>query len=151
VAKHMCPLPFLQEAEVLEACVHHLVKQCGLQPGQLGVISPYAAQVSLLSKKLQKAGMRVNGSGSGDSQDGEQLMPSWRIVCASRLHVCNGQFLRLSSTLFFNCCVAGCCDVFLLQTSTCPLTWRSSQWMATRGVRRTSSCSALSGPTAARR
>lgn len=66
---------FLQEAEVLEACVHHLVKQCGLQPGQLGVISPYAAQVSLLSKKLQKGGMRVNGSGSGDSQDGEQLMP----------------------------------------------------------------------------
>jgi hypothetical protein len=69
---------FLQEAEVLEACAHHLVKRCGLQPGQLGVISPYAAQVSLLSKKLQKGGMRVNGSGNGDSQDGEQLMPYMR-------------------------------------------------------------------------
>lgn len=63
-----------QEAAVVEACVRHLVERCGLLPGQLGVITPYAAQVALLSKWLHKAGMRTNGSGSSggwDSQDGE--------------------------------------------------------------------------------
>lgn len=49
-----------------------LVECCGLQPGQLGVISPYAAQVSLLSKGLQQRGFNINGSGgsSWDSMDG---------------------------------------------------------------------------------
>jgi hypothetical protein len=58
---------------VLEDCVHHLVKHCGLLPGQLGVITPYAAQVSLLTRKLQASGFNINGSGgsSWDSLDGE--------------------------------------------------------------------------------
>lgn len=61
---------------MLEACVRHLVERCGLLPRQLGVITPYAAQVALLSRRLQKAGMRINGSGGSssgwDSQDGEE-------------------------------------------------------------------------------
>jgi hypothetical protein len=64
----------LQEAAVLEDCVRYLVERCKLQPGQLGVITPYAAQVALLGKRLQKQGFNVNGSGrssSWDSQDGK--------------------------------------------------------------------------------
>jgi superfamily I DNA and/or RNA helicase len=64
----------LQEAAVVEDCVRHLVERCNLQPGQLGVITPYAAQVALLSKRLQKQGYNINGSGSSgswDSQGGE--------------------------------------------------------------------------------
>ena len=57
---------------MLEECVQLLVKS-GLQPGQLGVITPYAAQVSLLSKRLQQRGYNINGSGGSgwDSFDGE--------------------------------------------------------------------------------
>lgn len=59
---------------MLEDCVRYLVERCNLLPGQLGVITPYAAQVALLSKRLQKRGFNINGSGSSgswDSQDGE--------------------------------------------------------------------------------
>lgn len=57
---------------MVEDCVKVLVERCGLQPGQLGVITPYAAQVSLLSKGLQQRGFSINGSGgsSWDSMDG---------------------------------------------------------------------------------
>lgn len=59
---------------MLEGCVRYLVERCSMQPGQLGVITPYAAQVALLSKRLQKQGYNINGSGSSswDSQGGER-------------------------------------------------------------------------------
>lgn len=63
----------LQEAAVLEGCVRLLVESCGLQPGQLGVITPYATQVALLSKRLQRGGFNVNGSGGSGGWDGEDV------------------------------------------------------------------------------
>lgn len=65
----------LQEATILEDCVHFLVSRCRMAPGQLGVITPYAAQGSLLCRRLQQRGYNINGSGGGgswgDPQDGE--------------------------------------------------------------------------------
>jgi hypothetical protein len=68
----------LQEAAVLESCLQLLIERCGLMPGQLGVITPYAAQVALLSKQLQARGFSINGSGRSsagwDSEDGKQRL-----------------------------------------------------------------------------
>lgn len=44
-------------------------QRCGLLPGQLGVITPYAAQVSLLSRRLQQRGISINGSSRSSSWD----------------------------------------------------------------------------------
>jgi hypothetical protein len=73
-------LLLLQEAAVLEDCVHFLVSRCRMSPGQLGVITPYAAQVSLLARRLQQRGYDINGSGGGggwgDALDGEETAVS---------------------------------------------------------------------------
>jgi superfamily I DNA and/or RNA helicase len=53
-----------------------LVQRCGLAPGDLGVISPYAAQVSLLSKQLQERGYTINArGGSSDQEDDGETGP----------------------------------------------------------------------------
>lgn len=58
--------------------MHFLVTRCRMAPGQLGVITPYAAQVSLLCRRLQQSGYNINGSGGSggwrDLQDGEVLL-----------------------------------------------------------------------------
>lgn len=82
----------LQEAAVLEDCVYFLVSRCRMAPGQLGVITPYAAQVSLLCKRLQQRGYNINGSGGsgswGDPQDGEVLLLPL-LLCAQMSRVSN--------------------------------------------------------------
>lgn len=71
----LCVLPLpVQEVDVVESCVQVLVQGCGLTPGSLGVITPYAAQVALLSRRLQTRGYSINGAAGGsswDSFDGE--------------------------------------------------------------------------------
>ncbi|KAF6259617.1 AAA domain-containing protein [Scenedesmus sp. NREL 46B-D3] len=52
-----------------------LVQHCGLAPGDLGVISPYAAQVSLLSKQLQERGYTINARGGSSDQEDEGWVP----------------------------------------------------------------------------
>lgn len=59
-----------QEADVIERLVSHLVQKSGLSPGDLGIISPYAAQVSLLSRRLSDKGYTINSRGGLNEQDG---------------------------------------------------------------------------------
>jgi hypothetical protein len=91
---------------VLQDCVRHLVDHCGMQPGQLGVITPYAAQVSLISRGLQASGFNINGSGgsSWDSMHGEQVQwavgcnvcdTDWQLMYAAALNDINIHLVRL--------------------------------------------------------
>lgn len=67
-------LPYLQEANILQDCAHHFIKYCKVQPGQLGVITPYVAQAALIRQGLQEQGCNVNGfvsCGSLENQHGE--------------------------------------------------------------------------------
>ncbi|KIZ03846.1 putative Regulator of nonsense transcripts 1 [Monoraphidium neglectum] len=58
-----------KEAEVVVRLVTRLVERCGLRTGQIGIISPYKAQVQLLARKLPfETTTKVGGGGDDDDE-----------------------------------------------------------------------------------
>lgn len=75
----------------MQSVVTMLVQRCGLAPGDLGVISPYAAQVSLLSKQLQERGYTINARGGSSDSDDESAASG-----TATLHLCQWLAVQLA-------------------------------------------------------
>jgi hypothetical protein len=69
-----------------------LVQRCGLAPGDLGVISPYAAQVSLLSRQLQERGYTINARGGSSDQEDEGVGAQLRNSRFAQMHLAHKCF-----------------------------------------------------------